>query len=59
MVEEDKRKKSKMGKLVGGGVGFLAAAPVLFKSLGWAAVIVCVLGAVAFGIKIVKELKRK
>jgi len=54
-----KKKSSKIGKLTGMAVGFTAAAPALFGAFGWTAVIICVCGAVAFTILIVKELKKK
>ena len=52
-------KQKKVGKLAGGAVGFIAVAPALFSSLGWAAVLLSGLGAIALIILIVKEVRKK
>ncbi|MHC5058940.1 MAG: hypothetical protein ACYTKD_30155 [Planctomycetota bacterium] len=59
MVEEDKKQKSKMGKLVGGAVGSLGMGIALIESLGWLALVVGAGISVALIIKIVKMLKQK
>lgn len=58
MIEEDKKKKSKLGKLVGGAVGSAAAIPVVASSIGWAGVTLLALASVACIILVVKELKK-